>query len=106
MRTILCIMPWWALGWWAAHAGILAWVVWMAVGFGIILCVGGWEENANVRRRAAHSLHRNAYRVLGQDIPVIMDAHRFSEGAVRDAGAILADEVSKRLGWTDRRTGV
>lgn len=37
---------------------------------------------------------------------VNITAAELNERVVRDAGGILADEVSRRLGWTDRRTGL
>lgn len=70
MRTIIGIGGWWLAGWWVLDGPLMWRVVWMAVGFAIILCIGGWEENASVRRRAARSLRRNAHKVLGQDISV------------------------------------
>jgi hypothetical protein len=33
-------------------------------------------------------------------------AQRLDERAVRDAGAIIADEVTRRLGWVDKRSGL
>jgi hypothetical protein len=37
---------------------------------------------------------------------VNVSAQKLDERAIRDAGGILADEVNRRLGWTDRRSGV
>ena len=37
---------------------------------------------------------------------VAVYAQELNERVVRDAGGIIADEVSRRLGWTERRTGV
>jgi TP901 family phage tail tape measure protein len=37
---------------------------------------------------------------------VTVYAHELNERVVRNAGGLLADEVSRRLGWTDRRSGV
>jgi len=37
---------------------------------------------------------------------VVINAQTLDERTVRDAGALLADEVNRRLGWTDRRAGV
>jgi len=37
---------------------------------------------------------------------VNISAQNLDERTVRDAGAILADEVGRRLGWTERRSGV
>jgi hypothetical protein len=37
---------------------------------------------------------------------VTVYAQELNERVVRNAGGILADEVSRRLGWTDRRSGM
>jgi len=47
----------------------------------------------------AVSIARGAFQV-------IVNAQKLDERVVRDAGGIIADEVSRRLGWTDRRSGV
>jgi len=37
---------------------------------------------------------------------VTVNAPKLDERVVRDAGGLIADEVSRRLGWTDRRSGL
>ncbi len=55
------------------------------------------------------SIGRGSFRAVSVQpgaFQVSVYAQQLNERVVRDAGGIIADEVSRRLGWTDHRSGM